>query len=187
MIPAFDFSGVLPPYTGSAQAIDGRSPYPVSLREVHERLATSPARKELFDGLLRYREALRGFGIVDGFQWLDGSFVEDVERTENRCPRDIDVVTFACRPRHLRRDEAWWTAMDERGDLFAAHRTKLMFRCDAYCIDLDARSLWLMRQITYWHGLFSHRRESNRWKGMLQVDLVDSGELALATKGLNSE
>jgi hypothetical protein len=32
--------------------------------------------------------------MAQGFQWVDGSFLEDVERTEDRSPEDIDVVTF---------------------------------------------------------------------------------------------
>jgi hypothetical protein len=34
----------------------------------------------------------RALGFNRGFQWLDGSFVE------NKDPRDLDVVTFLYRP-----------------------------------------------------------------------------------------
>jgi hypothetical protein len=37
---------------------------------------------------------LHAAGIIDGFQWLDGSFLENIESLESRSPRDIDVVTF---------------------------------------------------------------------------------------------
>ena len=33
-------------------------------------------------------------GIGSGFQWLDGSFLENVEMTEKRDPGDLDLVTF---------------------------------------------------------------------------------------------
>ena len=36
----------------------------------------------------KYRAALRAVGFDRGFQWLDGSFVED------RVPKDLDVVSF---------------------------------------------------------------------------------------------
>ncbi|MCF5221032.1 hypothetical protein GIW34_22655, partial [Pseudomonas syringae] len=34
-------------------------------------------------------------GIVSGIQWLNGSFMENVEMLEGRPPNDMDVVTFA--------------------------------------------------------------------------------------------
>ncbi|MDA1231040.1 MAG: hypothetical protein O2856_09720 [Planctomycetota bacterium] len=30
---------------------------------------------------------------MTGFQWLDGSFLEDIELGDGRPPRDLDVVT----------------------------------------------------------------------------------------------
>lgn len=32
--------------------------------------------------------------IVKGFQWLDSSFLENIEAAESRPPRDLDVLTF---------------------------------------------------------------------------------------------
>jgi hypothetical protein len=37
-------------------------------------------------------------GLDNGFQWIDGSFVEDVEKSRGRAPGDVDIVTFAHRP-----------------------------------------------------------------------------------------
>lgn len=33
----------------------------------------------MLDGLLRKRAALHAAGLIQGFQWLDGSFLEHVE------------------------------------------------------------------------------------------------------------
>jgi hypothetical protein len=33
-----------------------------------------------------------------GFQWIDGSFLEEIEKTQNRSPGDIDVITFYWNP-----------------------------------------------------------------------------------------
>jgi hypothetical protein len=63
-----------------------------------QRFAASRERLDILRGLLEYRAALGAIGIVQGFQWLDGSFVEDVEVTKGRPPSDIDVVTLAYRP-----------------------------------------------------------------------------------------
>ena len=46
-------------------------------------------------GFLRYRNALHEHGFVDGFQWINGSFSENIEDREGRSPNDIDVVTFS--------------------------------------------------------------------------------------------
>lgn len=173
MIPAFDKSGVLPPFTTTAYSLEGRSPYPVSLAAVRERFAATPTRHSLFEGLLQYRAALRDFGVIEGFQWLGGSFVENVEEIRGRGPHDLDIVTFIRRPRRLENEAEWSIALDNYEELFHAHIAKARFDCDAYCIDLDARPVWLVRQVAYWIGLFSHQRKTERWKGLVQVNLID--------------
>ncbi len=65
------------------------------------RFSTSSARCKILEGLLDYRQAMHRIGLVSGFQWLDGSFLEDVETIEKREPRDIDVVTFFHTPNPL--------------------------------------------------------------------------------------
>ena len=44
-------------------------------------------------GFLSFRDALQATGLVKGFQWINGSFLENVEEVEERNPRDIDVVS----------------------------------------------------------------------------------------------
>jgi hypothetical protein len=53
------------------------SPYVVTAFEVVTTLGSSDDRKSILRGWLRHREALRGIGFNRGFQWLDGSFVEN--------------------------------------------------------------------------------------------------------------
>lgn len=94
-IPAWSSAGVLPPIRPSAPGHSAdRSPYVVDLAMVMDRFATSAARMTILDGLLRFRANLHAAGVVSGFQWLDGSFLEDIETLENRAPKDMDVVTF---------------------------------------------------------------------------------------------
>jgi hypothetical protein len=57
-------------------------------------LGTTPARLTILDGFLQFRQRLRAAGLAVGFQWLNGSFLQDVERFEGRDPGDLDVVTF---------------------------------------------------------------------------------------------
>ena len=57
-------------------------------------LGTSPERKAILGGFLDFRDRLRSEGMIQGFQWLDGSFLENIEVMESRPPKDLDVVTF---------------------------------------------------------------------------------------------
>lgn len=99
MIPAFNHSHVLPPFIGESPAVSSElSPYVVSMLELAQRFAHLPGRTRLVQGLLDYRAALAALGFVRGFQWLDGSFAEDVEAHQQRPPNDIDIVTFAFSP-----------------------------------------------------------------------------------------
>lgn len=172
MIPSFTHSGVLPPFVGQPHEFHGRSPYLVSMTEMAERFGTTEKRQSIFRGLLRYRAELRAIGIHSGFQWIDGSFVEDVETTRQRPPSDVDVVTFATRPAGMEEDANWAALVKDRDDLFASHQSKLQYSCDAYFVDLQpTQPAWLIMQASYWSGLFSHQRDTALWKGMLQVEL----------------
>ena len=93
-IPAWDPQGLLPPIDVLNPTSVERSPYRVALTDVMVRFATSPERRQILRGWLGYRAALHGMGLTDGFQWLDGSFLEQVEMLERRPPQDMDVVTF---------------------------------------------------------------------------------------------
>ena len=58
------------------------------------RFGDTVARREILKGFLNFRTALHAAGLVKGFQWVNGSFVEHTVQRENREPRDMDVVTF---------------------------------------------------------------------------------------------
>lgn len=69
------------------------SPYPCTTLDLCQRLGTTPERRAILGKFLDFRERLHGEGLTNGFQWLDGSFLEDVETRENRPPKDLDLVT----------------------------------------------------------------------------------------------
>lgn len=94
MIPDFDHNGVLPPHTGDPRVRTDMSPYPVAMLEVVKRFGISAERRVILAGLLQMRADMRAAGIA-GFQWLDGSFCQDIEAQEGRPPGDIDVVIDA--------------------------------------------------------------------------------------------
>jgi hypothetical protein len=107
-IPDFTISSVLPPYLGTTPTNGAlMSPYETTLARIAGKLCASTQRKEILRGLLRYRQELANLGFTTGFQWLSGSFMEDIETLETRHPQDVDLVTFYQRPAGIVDDAAW--------------------------------------------------------------------------------
>ncbi|PWF65604.1 hypothetical protein CCD93_23285 [Vibrio sp. T21] len=181
MIPAFEHSGVLPPFIGETPAIPAnQAPYKVTLEEFVNRFATSPERIQILIGLLQFRIQLKSIGLVDGFQWLDGSFVENVEMIRGRAPNDLDMVTFAERPIGVNASD-WHGFVQSNIDLFSPQTMKERYKCEAFYVDLGMPAKLLVSRTAYWFGLFSHQRETSLWKGMLEVCLShDETELLAA-------
>jgi hypothetical protein len=123
--------GVLPPYIGNDPKIPASmSPYACTLLETAAVFCKSKERVRIFKGLLEYRKELGRLGFSMGFQWLSGSYLEDIEAMEGRAPRDIDIVTFCMRP------ATWVTPADEQAalaanpDVFQPPRAKVRYYCD---------------------------------------------------------
>ena len=166
-IPDWDNNKVLPPIhpnTPAGEEHDSlyRSPYVAPLVEFITRFATTPQRVALAGKFLEYRAALHQWEISEGFQWINGSFVENVEqRSPSHTPRDIDVVTF------FHGSETATLAQQ----LFDPETTTSNFNVDAYGIELGGRlDVGTAVLIGHLHSLWSHRRD-HIWKGFLQVDL----------------
>jgi hypothetical protein len=162
-IPAWNALGLLPPVDTDSPVSFHRSPYAVSLKDVAMRFATSAERRAVLRGFLGYRQALHGLGLQSGFQWLDGSFMEDVETLEKRPPRDMDVVTFLNVPE----------GFAPTGDLSALEHAnaKARFKVDAYWVEMNRLPPeQVVKHSAYWYSLWSHRRNQS-WKGFLQIDL----------------
>ena len=171
-LPAFTLAGLLPPYYGSDPTQQQLlAPYPTTVDVVAQHMGGTPARSQILQGFLAFRRALNQAGLCDGFQWLDGSFAELIERRERRDPRDLDVVTFFRRPQHVRNDADWVAFVERKITLFDPAANKQQFRCDTYFVDLDLDPMSIVVQTRYWYGLFSHRRVTGEWKGMLEVPL----------------
>ena len=181
-IPPFDgILNVLPPHVGDPAVPGNLSPYSCTTEELCRRFAASPARRTILDGFLRLRAELLGMGI-QGFQWLDGSFVEDIAAQEGREPNDIDVLTFVISPSNLDDIGAVFTS---RPELFNRAKTKLAFRVDHFVLPLCSNPVVIVDNTRYWYGLFSHRRAPDRaWKGMLRVELTTSSDDEPARRAL---
>ena len=148
------------------------SPYRTTMREFVERFGTSPERYRIIWGLLAYRANLIACGLT-GFQWLSGSFVEDVENIRGRPPKDVDVVSVINRPVSITSDEQWIEFLDGEYGVFLtdSQAMKDAFHCDAYTIDMNEPSIDIVNSTRFWFGLFSHQRVTSAWKGMVVVEL----------------
>jgi len=151
------------------------SPYEATPVDVVTALAGSQQRHEILNGWLAHRAALRALGIDAGFQWLDGSFVEDKD------PQDLDIVTFFRRPAMATTRVLLMELARNNPIVFSRAAIKHAFRLDAMFVDMDATPEAVVDSTRYWLGLFSHRRLDSMWKGMLKVSLEDNGDDAIAS------
>jgi hypothetical protein len=192
MIPNMTLSGVLPPYVagfpdGGPQSM---APYATTMKEIADTLCGTPHRVKLLDGLLNLRRELRTKGLY-GVQWLDGSFCENIEMAEGRSPGDIDVVSLLVRPATIKTQADWVAFHAANQHMFDRKSAKANFGCDAFYVEAHFPALWVENQITYWFGLFSHKRDTHLWKGMLKVilnqddadDLLARAKLAAVATG----
>jgi hypothetical protein len=153
------------------------TPYGATVLEVVERFGTSVDRLSILDGWLGHRRRLKAAGFAEGFQWLDGSFVEDKE------PNDVDVVTFLRRPADAKTAAELGAKVAADPAPFQRAVVKADHRVDAFFVDTDADGETVVEHTRYWLGLFSHRRDDAMWKGMVQVRLEEDeaiGERAIA-------
>lgn len=112
MVPDWNLAGVLPALRpGEAGHSEDRSPYLATLSDVAQRFDISPRRTIILQGLLAFRAELHRARITSGFQWLDGSFLENVEVLEQRDPKDIDVVTYFLQSRPGKANKVWSTEL----------------------------------------------------------------------------
>lgn len=169
VIPDWTARGVLPPVDEAEPVSHFRSPYRATLSDLVIRFGSSLERCTILEGWLRYRQVLHRLGLVTGFQWLDGSFLEDVETLESRPPNDIDCVTFY----RLEDGRTEQDLYDEAADMFDHSVVKRDFRVDAYSVNLAYPSQTLIAQSAYWYSVWSHRRDL-MWKGFVQIDLDPS-------------
>lgn len=178
-VPDFNANGVLPPHLGQPTEMAQISPFPATALELCQKLSFSPERREVLRGWLALRNLLRTAGFLGGFQWLDGSFMEDAEAVRGRAPADIDVVSFLpMSPGPL--DPAISQKLANRG------LVKSQMKVDHMVVFLNWSGPVIVEYTRYWCGLFSHRRGDGVWKGMLKVDLNTPSEDVAAGQHLDS-
>ncbi len=167
--------GFIPPIGSIDSTSPNRSPYAVSLREIVEDFGHTPTRRRLLNGFLDYRAELHQAGLERGFQWINGSFLENIEDNEQRTPDDIDVTTFFYLPNGFTEE----TFYRDHGSLFDKGNIKVIYRVDTQPVLLDPNQMdYVIKNVIYWYSIWSHTRPPRfRWKGYLQVDLAKDGDL----------
>lgn len=171
-IPSWDDRGLLPPISPDVSPVHvNRSPFRVGIMDVVAHFSSSKERCDILHGLLNYRQLLHEIGIKRGFQWIDGSFTENVEITQDRPPNDIDVVSFIYTSDINEIDESTLLKIDHA-------EAKKNFKVDSYFVEYDKSTLdQLVLWATYWYSMWSHKRNLE-WKGFLQIDLAPDGDSA---------
>ena len=165
-IPYFDHNYVIPPHLGNPTIRSDISPFECTTLELCQRFSTSPERIQILENFIKFRERISDSGIHIGFQWLDGSFLENIEISEGRSPRDLDVVTFfgglsIAEQTHIN---------GIFPEFFSPRLAKTNFLVDHYAVDYCYDPNVTVEQTRYWIQLFTHKR-NGVWKGMLKIPL----------------
>lgn len=180
-IPNFDHNNVLPPHLGNPTKEVDLSPYNSDILEFCQKFATSSDRINILKNFIRHRGLLTDIGIVNGFQWVDGSFLENIEVSEKRSPRDIDVVTFYLGVS----DEDHEYIRLNVPEFWNSQVSKAKYLVDHYPVDYGYDPDVTVELARYWIQLFSHNR-LGVWKGMIKLPLNTPAEDSQALEYLNS-
>lgn len=180
-IPDFDHNNVIPPHLGNPTEPSHLSPYECSILDLCHKFAFSKDRIEILKGLVKFRQRINENGIIYGFQWLDGSFLENIEKSENRPPNDLDIITF------------FGGLTSENQSLIIASfpefadsiLSKNSFKLDHYPVDYSYHPYFTVERTRYWIQLFTHKR-NGIWKGILRLSLNTPIEDQYAIDYLNS-
>ncbi|RYY85559.1 MAG: hypothetical protein EOO15_16690 [Chitinophagaceae bacterium] len=180
-IPNFDHNYVLPPHLGDPITRAHLSPYLCNVFEVCKHFSTSSQRVKILKHFIAFRQRITTLNVVNGFQWLDGSFIEDIETSEGRDPNDLDLVTFygGLSPHD---DLAIRSSFPEFSDPVLS---KNNFFLDHYAVDYSYNPDVTVEQTRYWLQLFTHNRRGV-WKGIIKVSLNTPAEDIQAMNFLNS-
>lgn len=153
------------------------------MSDLAARFGTTSRRRQLMRNLIAYRGLLTSEGYVNGIQFVDGSFVENLEAV-SREPNDIDVFSLLSLPGKYASDPVAWQTFGFpfwRTEITDANRNKARFSIDTYGVlyeEIQAQPMALIGSIIYWYGLFSHQRDTLAWKGFAGIPLDPAGDQA---------
>ena len=167
MIPPFNHNNVLPPYHGVNPANpDEQSPYKCTIMEFCQRFAISEQRKKILKGFIQFRLKCNEIGITEGFQWIDGSFIEDIMASDRREPNDIDVVSFLFNLTSI--PNLSTEIINKFQEFIYPSLSKSNYYVDHYIVEADKNPITTISAVKYWNQLFGHNRKGI-WKGMVKI------------------
>jgi len=182
-IPDFDHNYVIPPHLGMPTNRTQVSPYVANSVEFIDKFATSVQRIKILEGFLNFRKELRSVGISEGWQWVDGSFCENIEIAEKRPPNDLDIITISS----FTEGEELEQLVTNSSHLFEPSEVKKNYSLDHYWIDINHNNynepMVLVDTVRYWIQLFCHNRKGV-WKGMISIPLNSEQEDNIAMRTL---
>jgi hypothetical protein len=129
--------GLLPPFVGVDATTEQRSPYWTNMPELAAALGTTPLRRQLLRNLIAYRQILNAEGYTSGIQFVDGSFVENVEAHSGKQPGDIDVFSILNAPQKYITDPATWATTGLpfwQAEVADRNKNKNRFALDTYAL-----------------------------------------------------
>lgn len=177
-LPDFNEHGVLPPYVQDTLRIAQLgSPYITDIQTFietfTERFPDSYQRRTFLRELLTFRGQLRACGEVHGFQWIAGSFVEQIENSDHnrgpRSPHDIDIINFVSPQNEITK-----TKLAEFMTAKLRRNYDEQPLCDVRFLELTLEGDILaheFRHLMYLCGFYCHQKRSERWKGVVQIPL----------------
>lgn len=180
-IPDFDHNHVLPPHLGNPVDATHLSPYTSTIIELCQHFSTSPQRISILKNLVSFRQNITAQGVLVGFQWLDGSFMENIELSELRPPNDLDILTF-----YRGLTPVQYSVISTAFPEFAnPSLSKTNYLLDHYAIDYGYNPEVTVELTKYWLQLFTHNR-NGVWKGIVRLPLNTPLEDQDALNYLNS-
>jgi hypothetical protein len=170
----WNIHGVIAPIAEGEDGVsDNRSPYKISIIDFVKNFSYTQDRCHIISKFLDYREKIYQLEINEGFQWVDGSFTENVEELRQRPPSDIDLVNFIYQPSQI--NEEYWA---EHGYVFDHDIAKQNYLVDSYWVNLSVNDKeYIVNQTAYWYSMWSHQRDTNIWKGFYQIALTPQDDI----------
>jgi len=182
-IPKFNGNGVLPPQDGDPANLNAGSPYPATTLELCQTFGKTAHRRAILKGFLALRAALRQLQITNGFQWVDGHFLEQDHPKNRRPPDHIQVVTFFHPNETMEAPEHAALAAILRN----RKKTRQQFRVDHMPVLLSWPPELVIEHTRHWCTLLSHQRETGIWKGLLKINLDTASDDSAALEHLQSQ
>lgn len=165
-IPGYNSQGVIPPHNGDATDMHTCSPYPATTVELCAIFGNTPERRTILQGFLKMRALMTQLELTEGFQWVDGRFVEK-DRGRRPDPEHLQVVTF-----YKLSDRFEDPQFSELADRLRCPRYTLKhFRVHHDIVNLGWELMHIINHTRFHAGQLSHQKDTGIWKGMLQIAL----------------